>query len=80
MTQRIRNEVWGSFFEKFDPTAAVEKYFNKWAESPNSKYFSTITDGRSTGFTDDEIKDQIVSSWARKGQEASRQGACERQR
>ena len=59
--------VWAKFFESFDPSKVIEKYFARWSAESTSKYFSLIIDERRSGKKDNEIKQSIASSWRHKG-------------
>ena len=48
--------VWAQYFEKFDPVAITDKYFENWAKGSFSKHYEQIVAGRSQGLPDGELK------------------------
>ena len=64
----------GSFFYKFDATEQIEYFFDRWAENPNSKYFQHICASRRRALSDEQIKQEIIDTWTKKGEIASAAG------
>ena len=68
--------VWASYFEHFDADATVDRYFQKWASKPSSRYFQYIWALRGDGLGDDSIKKRIVETWKDAGETASAAGTA----
>lgn len=66
--------VWSKFFEKFDPQETVDKYFPKWVDDPDSKYFQQIHEDLASGIDEQMIKGRIIAEWEKAGQTASANG------
>ena len=66
--------LWAQYFEKFDPVAIIEKYYSKWARTPDSNYYGVICKYREAGEDDARIKQRICGGWSENGQVASAAG------
>ena len=66
--------LWQQYFEKFDPVATTLKYYDNWAENPNSSYFNMISQYRRAGESDLQIAQRIRDGWSQKGLVAKAEG------
>jgi len=66
--------VWSLFFDQFEPSKTIDRYYDGWAINKHSKYHSFISEQMAFGKADEEIKLEISASWARAGEEASAAG------
>ena len=66
--------LWGRYFEAFDAEGVIGKYYEKWAQNPESAYYGMIWQGCGDGATHAQIKESIRNGWLQKGELASAEG------
>ena len=66
--------LYSQYFEEFNPREVIALYFQRWKDTPSSKYYRCICEGRRVGLCDVQIAESIRLGWAWKGLLASTAG------
>jgi hypothetical protein len=73
---RSTTGVMADFFEKFDPIANTDEWYESWKGNRKHKYYPIIKETLDGGGSDDDAKAAIRKSWETLGAEASRLGTA----
>ena len=73
---RSTTGVMADFFEKFDPVANTNQWYDNWKGNTRHKYYPIIKQTLDGGGSDEDAKAAICASWETLGAEASRLGTA----
>ena len=65
-----------NYFKQFDGRATVDRYYERWKASPQSKYYTMIHAALREELGDEGAKQRILVHWASTNDQASRDGTA----